>query len=219
MGNEPAEPKIVPLFPLPNVVLFPGMFLPLHIFEPRYRKMTADALAGERLIAMALLRPGWEKDYEGSPAIHPVVGVGKIIEDAKLEDGRYNLVLLGLSRARVIEEIPDGPYRTARVEVLREREAAGHDADRKRDTLLALYAELVRGLTQGGFPSPPEDVPLGMLCDVVASILSMSAATKQGLLEELDVAARCDRLLRLLEGPPGPPAERKRRWPMGPSLN
>jgi Lon protease-like protein len=219
MGNEPVEPKVVPVFPLPNVVLFPGMFLPLHIFEPRYRKMTADALAGERLIAMALLSPGWEQDYEGSPAIHPVIGVGKIIEDVKLEDGRYNLVLLGLSRVRVIEEIPRGPYRSARVEVLREREATGHDADRKRSTLRALYAEIVKGLSQGGLPSPPEDIPLGMLCDVVASLLSMSAATKQALLEELDVAARCDRLLRLLEGSHGPPLPPQRRWPKGPSLN
>src|SRR5213078_2405108 len=87
---------VVPVFPLPNVILFPGMFLPLHIFEPRYREMTADAIRGERLIAMALLKPGWENHYEGRPPIHPIMGMGKIVEQEALKDGRYNLVLLGL---------------------------------------------------------------------------------------------------------------------------
>ena len=214
---------IVPVFPLPNVVLFPGMFLPLHVFEPRYRKMTADALAGERLIAMALLKPGWEKEYAGSPPIHPILGVGKIVEDSKLEDGRYNLILFGLTRVRVLEEAGTGPYRRARVEILRDREAEGHDADRKRRTLLALYTQLMKDLAQGAVPLPPEDVPLGMLCDLVASLMSFGPAVKQGLLEELDVAARCNRLLERLEGlntsRPEDPSRRKRGWPMGPSLN
>jgi Lon protease-like protein len=215
---------IVPVFPLPGVVLFPGMFLPLHIFEPRYRAMTADALRGERLIAMALLRPGWEPEYQGSPAIHPVVGVGKILEDARLEDGRYNLVLLGLSRARVIEEVGTGPYRLARVELLAEREPATKDYERKRRVLLSLYVALMKDM-MGAVPTPPDDIPLGMLCDLVSSLLTLDSAAKQGLLEELDVAARCDRLMRMLEEAPPPkpgadePTRRKRPWPMGPSLN
>lgn len=221
MGNETFDPKafsgIVPVFPLPNVVLFPGMFLPLHIFEPRYRKMTADALAGERLIAMALLKPGWENDYEGAPPVHPILGVGKVLEDTKLDDGRYNLVLLGLSRVRLIEEVGSGPYRRARVEILRDREAQGKDAERKRRTLVELYAAVLRDL-QGAVAAPPEDVPLGMLCDLVASLVPLPPSTRQGLLEELDVAARCDQLMRLLEGKGAAP-RRKRSWPMGPSLN
>jgi uncharacterized protein len=207
---------VVPVFPLPNVVLFPGMFLPLHIFEPRYRQMTADALAGEKLLAMALLKPGWEKDYQGTPPIHPILGVGKIIEDAKLEDGRYNLVLLGLSRVRLLEEVGSGPYREARVEILKEREAQGHDSERKRRTLLELYATIMKDL-QGAVAAPPDDVPLGMLCDLVSSLVPLPPPTRQHLLEELDVAARCDRLMRLLEGSAEPP---RRKWPpMGPSLN
>src|SRR6266545_6172021 len=94
------------LFPLPNLVFFPHVMQPLHIFEPRYRQMTADALAGDRLIAMALLRPGWEPDYEKVPPIYPVVCLGRIVADQRLEDGRYRLLLRGLSRAGIVEEVP-----------------------------------------------------------------------------------------------------------------
>ena len=110
----------IPLFPLPNVILFPGAVLPLHIFEERYKTMTADALAGDRLIAMALLRPGWEKDYYGKPAIEPVVCVGRIARWERLEDGRYNFLLHGQTRARILGEKDSWPYRLARVAALRE---------------------------------------------------------------------------------------------------
>src|SRR6266850_1100925 len=93
------------LFPLPNLVLFPHVAQPLHVFEPRYRQLTADALAGDRLVTMALLVPGWEDQYHLSPPIHPVVCVGRIHQEECLADGRYNLLLQGLSRARVAEEL------------------------------------------------------------------------------------------------------------------
>jgi Lon protease-like protein len=221
---EPFDPRgfsgIVPVFPLPNVVLFPGMFLPLHIFEPRYREMTAHSLKGEGLIAMALLKPGWQEDYAGSPPIHQILGMGKIVEDAKLEDGRYNLVLFGLSRVRLIEEIGSGSYRVARVELIEERfpEQQGHE--RKRRTLLAIYAQIMKDLMKGAVPAPPDDVPLGMLADLVASLLPLDPALKQGLLEESDAAARCDRVLALLEAQGGEePPRPKRAYPPGPSLN
>src|SRR5215467_7574945 len=104
------------LFPLPNLVLFPHVMQPLHIFEPRYRQMTADALAGDRLIALALLRPGWESDYDGKPAIYPVACLGRVVAEQRLDDGRYNILLRGLSRVRLVEELSQGKlYRTARV--------------------------------------------------------------------------------------------------------
>src|SRR5476651_2537606 len=80
------------LFPLPNLVFFPNVMQPLHIFEPRYRQMTADALDDDKLIALVLPRADWEKDYEGKPPIHSVACLGKIIADQKLEDGRFNLL-------------------------------------------------------------------------------------------------------------------------------
>src|SRR5512138_2484886 len=97
-------PLTIPLFPLPNVVLFPNVCLPLHIFEPRYREMTADALAGDRIIGMVLLRPGWEGNYEGRPPIYEVGCAGLITHAENLDDGRYNLVLRGMEKFRVLRE-------------------------------------------------------------------------------------------------------------------
>src|SRR5947209_11548390 len=108
----------VRLFPLPNVVLFPHVMLPLHIFEPRYRQMTADALATDRLIAMVLLKSS-EGEYEERPALHSIACLGKIVADQRLEDGRFHIVLRGLSRARILNELShDKAYRSARVELL-----------------------------------------------------------------------------------------------------
>src|SRR5579862_5390507 len=104
---------LLPLFPLDNVVLFPNVFLPLHIFEPRYREMVADAVASDRLIGMVLLRPGWEADYEGRPPVYPTGCSGLITHVERLDDGRYNIVLRGLERFRVIEEDRGKSYRRA----------------------------------------------------------------------------------------------------------
>src|SRR5438876_7545388 len=109
----------VRLFPLPNLVLFPHVIQPLHIFEPRYRQLMADALADDRLITMALLRPGWEADYHQRPPVHPVVCVGRIHQEQRLADGRWNLLLHGVARGRVMEELaPDKLYREASLELL-----------------------------------------------------------------------------------------------------
>src|SRR5437016_3246424 len=110
----------VPLFPLPNVVLFPRAVLPLHIFEERYKQMTADALAGDGLVAMALLRLGWEKSYYGRPAIEPVVCVGRILSHEKLADGKYNFLLQGQTRARIVREHGERSYRLAELSPLEE---------------------------------------------------------------------------------------------------
>src|SRR5215475_1047081 len=107
---------LLPLFPLPNVVLFPNVFLPLHIFEPRYRDMVTDAVASDRMIGMVLLRPGWQGDYEGRPAVFPVGCSGLITHIDRLPDGRYNLVLRGLERFRLKEEDHHRSYRRAIVE-------------------------------------------------------------------------------------------------------
>src|SRR5947207_8575980 len=113
------------LFPLPNLVFFPHVMQPLHIFEPRYRQMTADALDGDGLIALAVLQPNWEKHYEGKPAIAPVACLGKITADQRLEDGRYNLLLRGLTRIRVLRELTTAKlYRQAEVAVLKDIEVA-----------------------------------------------------------------------------------------------
>src|SRR4051812_25275294 len=97
----------LPLFPLPTIVLFPNVFLPLHIFEERYRQMVADALAGDRIIGMVLLRPGHETEYEGTPPVYSIGCSGLITHAEKLEDGRYNLILRGLEKFSIHnEELP-----------------------------------------------------------------------------------------------------------------
>src|SRR5262245_64020543 len=118
---------LLPLFPLPNVVLFPNVFLPLHIFEPRYKEMVSDAIAGDRMIGMVLLRPGWEHDYEGRPPIYPIGSSGVITHVERLADGRYNIVLRGLERFRVASEDHAKSYRRGRVGALPEVTCGGED--------------------------------------------------------------------------------------------
>src|SRR3954466_10946027 len=134
---------MVPLFPLPNVVLFPRAILPLHIFEERYKVMTADALDGDRQIAMALLKPGWEKNYYGQAEIEPVVCIGTILSHERLPDGKYNFLLQGHTRARVVHEHPrkDGRlYRTAQLEPLPQTHVMEIDLADARHRFAELFA-------------------------------------------------------------------------------
>ena len=113
-------PPTIPIFPLPNVVLFPNVFLPLHIFEPRYRAMLADALTGDRIIGMTLLMPGYEADYQGRPPVYAVGCAGVITHSERLPDGRSNVVLRGIEKFRILEEDTSREYRVARIEPLSE---------------------------------------------------------------------------------------------------
>src|SRR5262245_9885597 len=128
-GRHSTDTAVVPLFPLPNVVLFPRAVLPLHIFEERYKTMTHDVLAGNKQLAMALLRPGWEKDYYQKPAIEPVVCIGKIVSHERLADGKYNFLLQGHTRATIVREVGDEPYRQAILQPLEEQHVMEIDLD------------------------------------------------------------------------------------------
>ena len=161
---------LLPLFPLPNVVLFPNVFLPLHIFEPRYREMVADALAGDRMIGMVLLRPGWEHDYEGRPPVYRSDAAACITHFERLPDGRYNIVLRGLERFRILEEDDARSYRRAMVEPLAD---APLDADDRRgDTPPAIEAR------SAARPAP---------CESAAPMRAMPSAMAD---EDLDQRAR-----------------------------
>src|SRR5215203_3799018 len=107
------------LFPLPDLVMFPHVMQPLHIFEPRYREMLNDALDGDGLIAMSVLAPGWEADYEGRPPILPHICLGKVVTHQRLRDGCYNIMLLGSRRGRILSELPaKRSFRQAEIELL-----------------------------------------------------------------------------------------------------
>ncbi len=192
------------LFPLPNLVLFPNVVQPLHIFEPRYRQMTEDALVGDRLIAMVLLQPGWENLYNGRPAIHEVACVGRIIADQLMPDGRYNLLVRGLRRAQLKRELnSEKLYRIAHAELLDEILPANAGAvaqlrERLEEFVLPRFRAKNDAVEQLSslFHGP---LALGALCDVLSFALPFTPADKQDLLEEIDVEQRVERMIGLIE--------------------
>jgi Lon protease-like protein len=206
MGDSESSPldlSAVPLFPLPNVVLFPRAVLPLHIFEERYKTMTADALAGDGLIAMALLRPGWEKSYYGKAAIEPVVCVGRILTHEKLPDGKYNFLLQGRVRARIVREVGQRVYRQARLEVLRAApEALEIDLSNDRRRLVDLFTSDVFATTglAGQFRQLLAGaIPTADVADLIAFSYFENVALKQSLLAEADVRRRVTRTVEELQ--------------------
>lgn len=202
--NDSAHPEplrlefagTAPFFPLPNVVLFPHAVLPLHIFEPRYRQMTADILAGERYLAMALMQAGWERvgpDYP--PPVHPVMGLGRVVHHELLSDGRYHLSLGGIARVRLIEETTtDTPYRTGRFETLADVVEPGTE-DQLETTLDELIIRMERV-----FPDRPlrkilqvaeeNNFPVAAKYDAVIAALPLVPQLSQKFLEALAVSER-----------------------------
>jgi uncharacterized protein len=195
----PLLPPTIPIFPLPNVVLFPNVFLPLHIFEPRYREMVGDALAGDRIIGMVLLRPGWESDYEGRPPVYAIGCAGLITFSEQHADGRYNIVLRGLEKFRVTGEDHSRSYRTAQVESVAE-EITPEDRDIVRSERRRLEALLVpRPEGRGVDSKVPPSMSDEDLVNALAQYLDLEAVEKQALLEREGLVARCRSLIDLLE--------------------
>jgi uncharacterized protein len=195
---------IVRLFPLPNLVFFPGAVQPLHIFEMRYRAMMEDALAGDRLITLVLLKDGWEEDYDDAPAIHGVACVGKIMGEVKLPDGRYNLVLKGLARVKILEELAvETPFRQARVETVQDKPSIDLEALsklRKR-----LEAGVMPAFAKTSLHSQLEtlfrsDMPLTEIGDILSFAMPMANAWKQKILQEENLTHRVEKLIEGLEG-------------------
>jgi uncharacterized protein len=191
---------LLPLFPLPNVVLFPNVFLPLHIFEPRYREMVADALKNDRMIGMVLLQPGWDRDYEGRPAIYPVGCSGLLTHNERLPDGCYNIVLRGLERFRIVEEDHALSYRRAVIEPLHER--APSAADRTAIVHQRSKLESMLGARQS-IAGDPRTMPASMsdedLINALAQYLDLEPLEKQALLEQSCLRSRAEALVELLE--------------------
>ena len=195
-------PSTIPIFPLPTVVLFPNVFLPLHIFEPRYRQMVADALASERMIGMVLLQPGFEADDEGVPPVYAVGCAGLITHVERLNDGRFNIVLRGLERFRIVGEQPPAGtvlYRRAYIAPLGEANAPDRPEllKNERQKLEALLAPLFTGtLAARGLP---QQMPDDELINALAQYLELEPIEKQALLERDGALARCRSLVELLE--------------------
>jgi Lon protease-like protein len=188
------------VFPLPNVVFFPKTYLPLHIFEPRYRQMVADATIGGQCIAMALLKEGWESDYYGNPAIYPVLCVGRIVSVQPLPDGRSNILLQGLERCEIDEEHFDRPYREATIRVTprRSEEALTSDVRRALIDALSRYLQTREDNTawQGFFRDEVSDE---VLVNTLSTYLECTPLEKQFLLEADGLHQRARRLNDLIQ--------------------
>ena len=212
----------VPLFPLPSVVLFPRAVLPLHIFEERYKAMTAAALHGDRQIAMALLKPGWERDYYQKPPIEPVVCIGTILTHERLPDGKYNFLLQGHSRARVLREVGGKPYRVATLQPIVETEVMEVDLEPERRRLSGMFerGQLATLPTAAQFREIiAGQLPTADVVDLVAFNLIEDVQLKQSLLGDGDVRARIARTLDSLAALHAEVPAAYFRLPTKPSVN
>ena len=189
------------LFPLPNLVMFPHVVQPLHIFESRYIEMLEDALAGDHLIATALLMPGWEGEYDGRPPVDPIVCLGRVMSHSPTKEGRYNILLGGIARAQLINELPaQRSFRQAEIEILSDLEPDKDDPE-----LGALHAELVQRFRRfipenTRVQKQLDDIltrqsQLGTLTDLISYSLPLKLAFRQALLTEVDVIQRTRLLL------------------------
>lgn len=195
-------PATIPIFPLPNAVLFPNVFMPLHIFEARYRAMVTDVLPRDKRLALVGLQPGYEQSYAGKPPVYPVGGVGEIVKWERLANGRYNILLRGDARVRIERELPtDTLYRVVSTRCLEETSPT-RDLDPLVERVRSLCRRLLRAV---GRPQELLDEALregqepGAIADQIASAVLPGARLRQELLETLDVDRRLQRLVAALE--------------------
>lgn len=191
---------IVPLFPLSSVVFFPNTLLPLHIFEPRYKEMVHTALNSEKIIGMALLKPGWESDYYKSPEVYEVIGMGRIVSSEEFEDGKINIVLYGLKRARIIEVVEELPYRQAMVKIVEnEFETNGESFRSKIEELINKWNLYLDDKQKSHRINVNTKLPLENLTDALASLIFPNVFDKQRLLEETNVQKRSEIIINDLQ--------------------
>jgi Lon protease-like protein len=182
------------LFPLPGCVLMPHATVPLHIFEPRYRRMTRDALQRHAPIAMATFAGHeWRQNYEGTPAVRPVVCVGQIVRHERFPDGRYNMLLQGVCRARVVEEVPHEPYRTALLEPFEPAPTLEIDLDAERRQLEELLNDqLLRQLAAVSAIHNwlSDEIPTAALIDLATMTVCNNVEERYRMLSEADPVSR-----------------------------
>jgi Lon protease-like protein len=183
-----AAAKRLKVFPLPSAVLLPGGAMPLHIFEPRYRQMMADALETDGVFAMAQVIPGQEQ--LAVPALESMVCVGVVSQHELTDDGRYNVVLVGVARARVLRELPQSNgYREVEAEVMPDSSFDGPEETQLRQAVLELVARLPQDVGQR-IAQVTARAKGGMLADVVAAAIFDDAIQRYEILSELDVSTR-----------------------------
>ncbi|MFM7841598.1 MAG: LON peptidase substrate-binding domain-containing protein [Nitrospira sp.] len=200
--QEPAFPipDRVPLFPLPETVFFPKTYLPLHVFEPRYRQMVADTTVRGQCIGMVLLKEGWEQGYEGNPRVFDVGCVGRIVSVQSLQDGRSNILLQGLRRFEIQSQDYDKPYREAHIALKPEETDTALEPSIRADLLRAV-GNYLRSCDEG--PYWRELLRLDISDEILVNHLSVglecTPLEKQFLLEAETLRQRARRLYDLLQ--------------------
>ncbi|MGQ0794051.1 MAG: LON peptidase substrate-binding domain-containing protein [Deltaproteobacteria bacterium] len=191
---------LVPLFPLATVVFFPNTLLPLHVFEARYRQMVRDAMQAERIVGMILLKPGWEKGYQGNPEIFSVGCMGRIVSHEELPDGRFNIVLFGLKRVKILEIIKETPYRLARVEIMEDIRGSNENLYSLHiaETISRWNSMLGKSEESHKITLDPR-LALQNITDAYASAIVSNTFEKQELLEEPSVEKRAEKIIANLE--------------------
>lgn len=197
--------NVVRLFPLANVVLFPGIVQALQLFEPRYKALAQDALESDQLITMALIDSQGKIHQSDVPSIVKTVCIGKILSHTKLEDGRYNVFLVGVSRAEVVSElVTDTPYRKAEVRLIEEQLVEDHELSVLRTEVCARFRKLASyrsGWHQDALDQfLGEDLPFGQLIDMICYSCGAGIAEQQQVLETVDLAERGQVVLEILNG-------------------
>jgi len=184
----------LPLFPLPNTVLFPGVVMPLHLFEPRYRALAEYCVQSPRLMALGTLQPGYEAHYDERPPIHPILTVGAVAGERRLADGRWDIALRGISRIELIEELPaNEPFRLIRARRVREVERNDDRiaAERLRSAVIQV-ANRLPALWPQLSPQLVGAKSASLLSDVVAGTFIDKPEERLRLLAELSVGRRID---------------------------
>ena len=197
------------VFPLPNMVMFPHVMQALHIFEPRYRQLLEDSLATDRLIALGVLAPGWESDYEGRPALHPTACLCRVATHQRTDQGTSNVLLLGVRRLRLGRELPSQEtgklFRVVEAEILDDAAPSDISASAAAGLQRELLAAFKRAM-----PKMPDaydqldqllgnQISLGMLSDIVSYTLDLDLDTKLRLLAECDVFRRVRLLMEAIQ--------------------
>lgn len=204
------------LFPLPGVVLFPHAVQPLHIFEPRYLQMTQDALDTDRLIAIVQVKPNADWSVDQEPAIESVACLGRIIHHERLPDGRFNFLLQGRARVRIVRELEVPTlYRRAEVEILREVQSSEPPDSLESSALIDAFRDLA--MRAGGLDTEFDAMlgsrlPLAVVTDLIAQALGLPAALKQSLLADRRPDYRCRTLLAILRQVGGLSGQEPSSW-------
>lgn len=204
-GPSPNAGRRLALFPLDNVVLLPGVVLPLHVFEPRYRQLTVDVLAGDRQIGMIAVRPEHAGEMAGDPPIYAIGCAGFVTEHRRLADGRYHLLLQGTKRFRVVREIPregERLYRLAEIEPLEDVTGDAEKAEALRERTLELLVRLTERTLEPGQALDTarlRTLEIGQFANVISQSVNLPTPEKQSLLEAATLSERLERLVGALD--------------------